>query len=581
MFLADRYVNGTCPKCSYDDARGDQCDQCGSLLNAEELISPKCTVCKNQPTVKNTKHLFLDLPKVEGDLKKWIDKQSTEGKWSQNSTAITKKWISEGLKSRCITRDLKWGTPVPLKGYENKVFYVWFDAPIGYISITANYTKNWEEWWKKPENNVELYQFMGKDNTPFHTVIFPSSLLATHEPWTLVKSVSTTEYLTYESGKFSKSRGTGVFGNQASQTDIEPSLWRYYLLSNRPETSDSDFSWEELKNKINGELSDNLGNFLNRGLKFIKSHFEGKVPQVNITDSERDLKVAVDAEMKKYFEALEGIGIREGLRIVMAISKLGNHYIQEKKPWALVKEEGQMESAGTALAVTASLAKLIAVFIQPYLPGLSKKILDQLKTDETRYPEEFNFDYLPAGHEIGEIIPLIGKLQTEQIAEYKQLFSGEKDESIRIFPDTLEVIYDKQGYEIVEEPEVKGTNLILTLAKKGTVSEKKKKIKSSAIKGVPVEYDFCYNDTKTTIKQGHIVEWTQAPGKREVCKVMSAQKKNNVVYLKVLTSGGETVSISSETVRFLNFDVPRVQVVMKSKNNDKKKGKSSPKQNKE
>merc|ERR1719494_1515283 len=210
-FLADRFVEGTCPLCNYEDARGDQCDACGKLINAVELKNPRCKMCGATPKVESSKHIFLDLPKVEPQLRKWID-GSIEGNWTPNARQITKGWLADGLKPRCITRDLKWGTPVPLEGYTDKVFYVWFDAPIGYLSITANYTKEWEKWWKNPEQ-VKLVNFMAKDNVPFHTVVFPSSLLAANDNYILLSEISATEYLNYEDDKFSKSRGGSVWGS--------------------------------------------------------------------------------------------------------------------------------------------------------------------------------------------------------------------------------------------------------------------------------------------------------------------------------------------------------------------------------
>lgn len=192
--MADRYVNGTCPFCGHDDCHGDQCDKCGKLVNPAELINPKCTICKNPSVIKETKHCFLDLPQLEGEIDAFIEKRSKEGNWSDNAYNTSKAWIKNGLKNRCITRDLKWGTPVPLPGWENKVMYVWFDAPIGYPSITANLVEDWEKWWKNPDN-VNLYQFIGKDNIPFHCVIFPGTLLGTREPWTFLQTMSSCEYL--------------------------------------------------------------------------------------------------------------------------------------------------------------------------------------------------------------------------------------------------------------------------------------------------------------------------------------------------------------------------------------------------
>jgi methionyl-tRNA synthetase len=289
-FLADRYVSGICPDCGYDDARGDQCDSCGHLLNAVDLKEPKCTVCSKTPAVLKSKHLFLDLPNIAKPLTEFIEQQSVDGKWTSNSTSVSKSWLSNGLKPRCITRDLKWGTPVPRKGYEEKVFYVWFDAPIGYISITAAYTDEWEKWWKANRSGsekVELYQFMGKDNIPFHTVIFPSTLIAANEGYTLLHHISTTEYLNYETGKFSKSRNTGVFGDTVQESGIPSEVWRYYLLANRPENSDTVFLWKDFQAKNNDELLKNVGNFVNRGLKFLKNEFAGVTPKIELNEDDQ------------------------------------------------------------------------------------------------------------------------------------------------------------------------------------------------------------------------------------------------------------------------------------------------------
>jgi len=231
-FLADRFVEGTCPLCDYADARGDQCDKCGHLLDPLDLKNPRCKLDNATPVPRDTKHVFILLDKLQAAVKEWSESSSAKGKWSENGIAITESWIKEGLKPRGITRDLKWGTAVPLEGYDDKVMYVWFDACIGYVSITANYTSDWEKWWRDPDN-VKLYQFLGKDNVPFHTVVFPSSQLGTGDKWTMLHHLSTTEYLNYERGKFSKSRNIGVFGNSAEKTGIPSDVWRYYLLSRR------------------------------------------------------------------------------------------------------------------------------------------------------------------------------------------------------------------------------------------------------------------------------------------------------------------------------------------------------------
>lgn len=223
-FLADRFVEGTCPKCGYEDARGDQCDACGQLLDPLELIDPRCKLDNHSPVKRDSKHIFLELDKLQLELEQWVKKSFDAGQWSRNGLSITENWLKQGLKKRCITRDLTWGTPVPLKGYEKKVLYVWFDACIGYLSITADYTTDWEKWWRAKED-VKLYQFMGKDNVPFHTVIFPGTQIGTKDDnWTMLHHLSTTEYLQYEGGKFSKSRGVGVFGNNARDTGVPSSV---------------------------------------------------------------------------------------------------------------------------------------------------------------------------------------------------------------------------------------------------------------------------------------------------------------------------------------------------------------------
>ncbi|MBO4409475.1 MAG: methionine--tRNA ligase, partial [Spirochaetales bacterium] len=231
-FLADRFVEGTCPHCGSPDARGDQCDSCQTLLDPTELINPRCMVCGTTPVIRKTKHLYLDLPRILPQLEKWIDETSEKGFWAKNAIQVTKSWLRDGLKERCITRDLKWGIPVPKPGYENKVFYVWFDAPIGYVSITANLTDEWRKWWFDPEN-TDLFQFIGKDNIPFHTVVFPATQLATGQNWTMLHHMSSTEYLNYEGGKFSKSKGIGVFGNDVQETGIPADVWRFYMYYNR------------------------------------------------------------------------------------------------------------------------------------------------------------------------------------------------------------------------------------------------------------------------------------------------------------------------------------------------------------
>lgn len=332
-YLADRFVEGTCPHlgCGYEDARGDQCDGCGKLINAVELIRPRCKVCNTAPVVRQSNQLFIDLPKIEPDLRQWID--SVDAHWTHNARTITKSWLREGLKSRCITRDLKWGIPVPLKGFESKVFYVWFDAPIGYISITSKYTKEWKQWWQPEDNSkkIELFQFMAKDNVPFHSVMFPSTLLGVNSGYTMVSRIIATEYLNYEDGKFSKSRGIGVFGNDAQDTGIPADIWRFYLAAARPEGQDSSFSWNDLATRNNSELLNNLGNFINRALVFCERSFNSTIATIILNPDDLILIALINRELKGYITSMERTKYRDAIRHLLGISRQGNMYMQAEQ----------------------------------------------------------------------------------------------------------------------------------------------------------------------------------------------------------------------------------------------------------
>lgn len=426
-FLADRFVEGTCPKCKYDDARGDQCDACGTLLNATELLNPKAKLDPSVPVLeKVSTHLFLDLPGLTPALKEFIRESSVKGQWTENSKQVTNGWVRDGLKDRCITRDLKWGTPVPAVGFEDKVFYVWFDAPIGYLSITANYTKDWEKWWKNPED-VELVQFMGKDNIPFHTVIFPCSLLGSGDPYTMLHHISTTEYLNFEGGKFSKSRGVGVFGNDAQATEIPSEVWRYYLLSNRPESSDSMFTWDDFAAKNNNELLANLGNFVHRILSFLFTKFDATVPAFSTTDDAAKIK-EMNNIVSEYVEVLDGYKLRAGLNLAMKLSKLGNQFMQDNAPWVLLKKD--KARCSTVMGVCVNLVYMISVLIEPYMPSVSKKICEMLNVSQDPYAlatGSIGFR-IQAGHSISPCQVLFRKILPEEVEDLRARFSGSQDE---------------------------------------------------------------------------------------------------------------------------------------------------------
>ncbi|CAG8482495.1 3165_t:CDS:2, partial [Dentiscutata heterogama] len=428
-FLADRFVEGTCPKCSYEDARGDQCDHCGQLLNSIELINPRCKTDGSTPITRKSNHMFLDLSKLQQKVENWIEKASVEGKWSANSKTITQSWLKEGLKPRCITRDLNWGTPVPLEEMKQKVFYVWFDAPIGYFSITANYTNEWEKWWKNPDQ-VKLYQFMGKDNVPFHTVMFPCSLLGTDEEWTLLHHISTTEYLNYENAKFSKSRGIGVFGDDAIDTGIPVAVWRYYLISSRPETNDSTFTWKEFIAKNNNELLANLGNFVNRVIKFVTAKFNSTIPSFSYdSESEQELIKNINNLLTNYIDALENIKLRAGLETAMEISRQGNGYLQDSKlDNALFGNKP--EKCASVIGISVNLIYLLSAVFSPYMPSVSESIVRQLNAPLRNIPDTFIMDIEP-GHQIGKAEYLFKRIDEKMGEEYINRFAGESKDKIK------------------------------------------------------------------------------------------------------------------------------------------------------
>ena len=387
MFLADRFVHGICPKCGYEDARGDQCDKCGSLLDPVELKAPRCSTCGNTPEAKETKHLYINLPKLSDKLDVWMKKASVEGKWADNAVNITKAWIRDGLNERAITRDLKWGIPVPKEGYENKVFYVWFNAPIGYISITKQLANelvkagkqsfDWKSWWipseseeGKSKSDVNLFQFIGKDNIPFHTVIFPCTLLGSSHDWTKLYHMSSTEYLNYEDGKFSKSRGVGVFGTDAIETGIPADAWRFYIFYNRPEKQDFQFTWKDFMEKMNSELIGNLGNLVNRTLLFVNRYYDGKIPSAPVDD---ELWAQVRKLEKEATDCLEWADLKDAFHKMFEIADICNKKFQATEPWKTRTTEP--EKAESLLFNLCYVIKDLMIMMNPYMPQYTQKVM--------------------------------------------------------------------------------------------------------------------------------------------------------------------------------------------------------------
>ncbi len=417
-FLADRFVLGACPKCNYPHARGDQCENCGKLLNPTELVNPKCKTCGANPIVKASKHLFLDLDKCAEKLGKWSAERAEEGFWTETAKSITQAWLKEGLTKRCITRDLNWGIKVPHKGFEDKVFYVWFDAPIGYISITKEQRPDWADWWKK--DDAKLYQFMAKDNVPFHSILFPASLMGTGDHWNLVHHLESIEFLNYESGQFSKSRGIGVFGDAAMNSGIPADVWRFYLVYNRPESADSEFNWDDFHERVNNDLIANLGNLVNRTLTFAEKFYAGKVPNGKMNPALAEKVRAYAAETAKLMEAVKE---REALKKVLELSKLGNQFFQEQEPWKKVKDTTAKAAADNAVYSLLHFVKDLGILISPFLPQTGAGIFRQLNLKEAGWADIGKVTLEP-GHALGKPALLFEKLEKGRIAELREKYSA-------------------------------------------------------------------------------------------------------------------------------------------------------------
>lgn len=451
MYLADRYVDGTCPKCGSTKARGDQCDDCGSLLDPIELKDPKCHTCGSTPEVRETKHLYIDLPNLSKNLDAWMAKTSVEGKWSDNAINITKAWIRDGLNERAITRDLKWGIPVPKAGYEDKVFYVWFNAPIGYMSITKQLadelkaegknTFDWKSWWNPSESeeakgkeHVELFQFIGKDNIPFHTVIFPSTLLGSPHDWTKLFHMSSTEYMNYEDGKFSKSRGVGVFGTDAIETGIPADAWRFYIFYNRPEKQDFQFTWKDFMEKMNSELIGNLGNLVNRTLLFVNRYFEGKIPDAPVDE---ELWAQVRDLETKITENLEWANLKDAFRQCFEISDICNKKFQAAEPWKT--RESDPAACAKLIHNLCYVIKDLMIMMNPYMPQYTQIVMGYLgkSIKETQVGKETKegLDWSDLGNttgldKVGPTEVYFKPLDQKTMLAFREKFGGQKSAKV-------------------------------------------------------------------------------------------------------------------------------------------------------
>ncbi len=416
-FLPDRFVEGICPHCGQDNARGDQCDSCGRVLDPLELKSPRCVFCGTAPTIKPSKHWFFDLPKFEDALSKYIDSNS---QLPENARNFSKRWLTEGLHPRALTRDNRWGIPAPFPGAEGKTIYVWLEAVLGYVSAAVEWAEesgrpeDWKRFWfDKETKNVH---FIGKDNIPFHTIIFPALLMATKDPYVLPWQVSSTEFILFDNKKFSKSHRIGVWMDEALQ--VAPSdYWRYMLIALRPETKDANFTWREFQARVNADLNDVLGNFIHRTLTFIKSNYSGSLPGPGELD-ERDKVI-----LSKIREAPERAGanfdeckLREALQVAVDLARDGNLYLSETEPWHAMKQDPAR--ARTTMFICAQLVRSLAILLAPFTPGAADSIWSQLglggSVTSARW-EDAGETFLHEGHAIGVPAPLFKKITDEQI----------------------------------------------------------------------------------------------------------------------------------------------------------------------
>jgi methionyl-tRNA synthetase len=441
QFLADRYITGTCPKCSYDKAYGDQCESCGSSLNATDLINPKSVLSGNTPVLKETKHWFLPLDQYETWLREWILENHKE--WKPNVYGQCKSWLDGGLNPRAVTRDLDWGIPVPVKGAEGKVLYVWFDAPIGYISATKELTGDWEKWWKDKE--TRMIHFIGKDNIVFHCIIFPAILKA-EGSYILPDNVPANEFLNLEGDKISTSRNWAVWLHEYLEDfPGKQDVLRYVLTANAPETKDNDFTWGDFQARNNNELVAILGNFVNRALVLTQNYYQGLIPQAG-DFSEYDAStlselITLKEEIEK---SIENFRFREALKIAMDMARLGNKYLADMEPWKLIKTDP--ERVKTIINTSLQIAANLTIALDSFLPFSMERLRGFLNIEKLSWDQLGQKNLLKAGHKIAKPELLFAKIEDEEINKQvdKLLATKKANESVNspVKPAKSNIEYD-------------------------------------------------------------------------------------------------------------------------------------------
>jgi methionyl-tRNA synthetase len=413
-FLPDRFVEGKCPYCGYERARGDQCDKCGRLLETTFLIEPYCVICGNKPTVKTTRHWYIDLSRFADPLIKYITENQ---QLPANAKNFSLNWIKEGLKPRAVTRDVDWGIPAPFPEAEGKTIYVWVDAVLGYVSATIEYCsrigepEKWREFWFN--KSARTLYFVGKDNIPFHTIILPALLLASGEDYNLPWNVSATEFLQFKGEKASKSQRIGIWIDEALEL-FPADYWRFFLMATRPESKDSNFSWDIFLEKINADLNDTFGNFIHRTLTFINSKFNAEIPQPKLTPEDEAVLQAIKEKVDAAAQELEETRLQSAANTLISIGRIGNQYLNDKEPWKLVKTD--REKAATVLYVTAQVVKAATVVSAPFMPTTTEHLWQTLNLKgsihESRWEEALK--PLDAGHKIAKAKPFFQKIDANE-----------------------------------------------------------------------------------------------------------------------------------------------------------------------
>ncbi|WP_432071868.1 methionine--tRNA ligase [Streptomyces wuyuanensis] len=441
-FLPDRYVEGTCPHCGYDKARGDQCENCTRVLDPTDLLNPRSAISgSTELEIRETKHLFLLQSKLQHEVEAWINVVSHE--WPHLSTAIARKWLTEGLNDRAITRDLDWGVPVPADTWpdlaaEGKVFYVWFDAPIEYIGATKEWadaasggeSRDWKSWWYEADDTVRYTQFMAKDNVPFHTVMFPATELGVRDPWKKVDVVKGFNWLTYYGGKFSTSQKRGVFTDAALEI-LPGDYWRYFLIANAPESDDSSFTWEHFTATVNKDLADTLGNFVNRVLSFSRKRFGDEVPAGHAAgEAEAKLGEEIAQLLAEYEEQMEALQFRKAAAALRALWSAGNSYLEEKAPWLEIKTDP--DGAALTLRTAMNLIHLYAVVSEPFIPSTAAAMRGAfaLEGDTATWvtaEQAKALDTVSAGTAFTVPPVLFAKITEEDLESYRARFGGAED----------------------------------------------------------------------------------------------------------------------------------------------------------